>query len=71
MTKATEVKPKVKKRMGRPPTGRDPIVGVRMPPVKRKEIETWAADQEDKPAFSEAVRRLIDIGLDTEAKRKR
>jgi hypothetical protein len=67
---ARKPEPPLKKKTGRPATGRDPMVGVRMPPEKRREIENWAAEQEDKPAFSEAVRRLLDIGLDAEAKRK-
>jgi hypothetical protein len=44
---------------------------LRLLPQKRREIEAWAAEQEDQLAFSEAVRRLIDFGLDAEAKRKR
>jgi hypothetical protein len=61
---------KTTKRIGRPPTGMDPMVGVRMPPAKRKEIAKWAAAQPDRPSFSEAVRRLVDIGLNTEATAK-
>jgi hypothetical protein len=52
-----------KKKTGRPATGKDPMVGVRMPPEKRREVEEWAAAQPDKPSFSEAIRRLIDLGL--------
>jgi hypothetical protein len=39
------------------------MVGMRLSPAKRREIEEWAAKQPDKPSFSEAVRRLIDLGL--------
>jgi hypothetical protein len=64
-------KPESKKKGGRPATGRDPMVGLRLSPEKRRQIEEWAGEQEeDKPAFSEAVRRLLDIGLDAAAKRK-
>jgi hypothetical protein len=56
-------KPEKKNRGGRPATGRDPLVALRLSPEKRREIEAWAARQDDKPSFSEAVRRLIDRGL--------
>jgi hypothetical protein len=49
--------------MGRKPTGKTPRVGMRLTPEKRREIEEWAARQPDKPSFSEALRRLIDLGL--------
>jgi hypothetical protein len=49
---------KLKKR-GRPRTGVDPIVGVRMPPEERQAVEAWAADQPDKLSLSKAIRRLV------------
>jgi hypothetical protein len=52
-----------KKKTGRPATGKDPLVALRLSPEKRREIEEWAVQQPDKPSFSEAVRRLIDRGL--------
>jgi hypothetical protein len=60
-----------KRKGGRPATGQDPAVAVRLSPAKRREIEEWAAAQSDEPSFSEAVRRLIDIGLDTGTKKRR
>jgi hypothetical protein len=56
-------KPENKRKGGRPATGQDPAVAVRLSPAKRREVEEWAAKQPDKPTFSEAVRRLIDLGL--------
>jgi hypothetical protein len=56
-------KPENKRKGGRPATGQDPAVAVRLSPAKRREVEEWAAQQSDKPTFSEAVRRLIDLGL--------
>jgi hypothetical protein len=53
----------LKKKTGRPATGKDPLVALRLSPAKRREVEEWAARQPDKPSFSEAVRRLIDRGL--------
>jgi hypothetical protein len=52
-----------KKKGGRPATGHDPMVGLRMSKAKRVAVKKWASTQHDKPNFSEAVRRLIDIGL--------
>jgi hypothetical protein len=50
-------------RGGRPVTGHDPMVGLRLSQESRAAVKKWASSQPDKPNFSEAVRRLIDIGL--------
>jgi hypothetical protein len=34
-----------------------------MPVQSRLAVEAWAEQQEDKPSLSEAIRRLVDIGL--------
>jgi hypothetical protein len=39
------------------------MIGIRMSPDKRIEIEQWASTQEDKPSLSESIRRLVDLGL--------
>lgn len=62
--------PVKQKRIGRPPTGITPIVGLRLPPQVRAKIEQWAGQQDDKPTLSEATRRLIDVGLAAAGKRK-
>jgi len=62
--------PVKRKRRGRPATGVDPLVGVRMPPASRKAVEAWAKQQPDGPSLSEAIRRLVDIGLAAALKRK-
>jgi len=49
--------------MGRPATGQDPIRTFRLSDEKVAEIEAWAARQPDKPKRSEALRRLIDLGM--------
>jgi hypothetical protein len=59
------------KRPGRPATGRDPVLTVRLPPALRSAIETWAKQQKDTPSRSEAIRRLIEAGLARKAKRQR
>jgi hypothetical protein len=53
-----KVKPK---KRGRPATGKDPILGARVPKELIREIDTWADRQDAKR--SEAVRRLIEMGL--------
>jgi len=57
------------KRPGRPATGRDPVLTVRLPPSTRLAIENWAKRQEGKPTRSEAIRRLIEIALAVKIKR--
>ena len=52
-----------KKKTGRPATGRDPMIGLRLAPEARAAVEAWAKRQPDRPSFSEAVRRLIELGL--------
>jgi hypothetical protein len=56
------VSPKGKKR-GRPPKGTDPIVGIRMSPELRMQIEAWAFRQKDSPTLSAAIRQLVERAL--------
>jgi Arc/MetJ-type ribon-helix-helix transcriptional regulator len=59
MAKAIVVKPK----RGRPSTGgRDPFVGIRLPEGLLDEIDVWSSKNE-AASRSEAIRRLIEIGL--------
>ena len=60
---------KLKKR-GRPATGVDPHVGVRMPPEERKAVEAWASKQPEKLSLSKAIRSLVQLGLDASASGK-
>ena len=54
----------VKRPRGRPRTGRDPARGVRMPAELEVAITAWIDRQPDpKPSRSEAIRRLIEKGL--------
>jgi hypothetical protein len=55
--------PVKRKKRGRPATGVDPLVGVRMSPESRKAVEAWAKRQPDKPSLSEAIRRMVEIVL--------
>ena len=52
-----------KKKRGRPATGKDPITALRLPPTLLAAVEAWAKKQVDDPNRSEAIRRLVDIGL--------
>jgi hypothetical protein len=49
------------KRRGRPPTGRDPGIHVRLPKEMLATIDAWSASK--AVTRSEAVRRLVEIGL--------
>ena len=67
MKKSIKVEPK---RRGRPATGRDPVMGLRMSPNLKGAVVKWAENQPDKPTLSEATRRLVEIGLTVKAKSK-
>jgi hypothetical protein len=60
MKKARTVKQKV---MGRPRTGIRPLMGFRADDMTRGAIVKWAENQPDKPTLSEAIRRLVELGL--------
>jgi hypothetical protein len=48
---------------GRPATGRDPVTAIRLSEEFRTAVDNWAAKQDDNPGRSEAIRRLVEIGL--------
>jgi hypothetical protein len=48
---------------GRPATGADAVTAIRLSSELRATVDKWAATQEDKPARSVAIRRLIELGL--------
>jgi Arc/MetJ-type ribon-helix-helix transcriptional regulator len=58
MLKSISVK---RKKRGRPPTGVDPLVGVRLPPQMISNIDRWA--KENDLSRSEAIRRLLEKAL--------
>jgi hypothetical protein len=68
MTKARTVKQKV---MGRPRSGIRPLMGFRADPAIRAAIVRWAENQPDIPSLSEAIRRLVEIGLSRSTSPKR
>ena len=67
MKKARTVKQKV---MGRPRTGIRPLMGFRADDATRSAIMKWAENQSDKPTLSEAIRRLVELGLMVKARPK-
>lgn len=60
MAKSIAVKPK----RGRPATGKDPLVGVRIPPDLISRIDQWSTS--NGTSRSEAIRRLVEKALDGE-----
>jgi hypothetical protein len=54
-----------KKAIGRPKKkgGVHPVSAVRLPPEISAAVDAWAAQQDDEPGRSEAIRRLVEIGL--------
>jgi hypothetical protein len=61
MAKSNKVLPK--KGRGRPATGRDPVTAIRLSAELRATVDKWAAKQDDMPGRSEAIRRLVEMGL--------
>ena len=64
---AKSIKVNQKKR-GRPATGRDPVSAVRLPAALTAAVDKWAADHEANR--SEAIRRLVELGLTIETTTK-
>jgi hypothetical protein len=60
MKKSISAKQKTR---GRPATGITPMMGFRAEPAIRAQVVRWAENQPDMPTLSEAIRRLVEIGL--------
>jgi hypothetical protein len=52
---------------GRPATGRDPVRAIRLSDDFLANVDAWAAKQDDEPGRSEAIRRLVELGLKAKA----
>jgi hypothetical protein len=48
---------------GRPATGNDPVRAIRLSDDFMKSVDRWRVEQDDEPNRSEAIRRLVEIGL--------
>jgi hypothetical protein len=61
-----------KKSRGRPKKkgGVYPVTAVRLPPELGGAVDKWAALQDDTPTRSEAIRRLVEVGLTVKARSK-
>jgi hypothetical protein len=53
---------------GRPATGKDPVRAIRLSDEFLEKVDGWAAQQMDRPGRSEAIRRLVEIGLKVKGK---
>jgi len=51
----------IPKKLGRPATGKDPLVGVRMPPDLIKAVDVWA--KKNGYIRASAVRSFVEAGL--------
>jgi hypothetical protein len=58
----------VMQKRGRPATGKMPTIALRATDEFRDTVERWAAKQSDKPNLSEAIRRLVELGLKVKGK---
>ena len=63
----SSIKVNLKKR-GRPATGRDPVSAVRLPAELTAFVDKWSEDHETNR--SEAIRRLVELGLTIRTKAK-
>jgi hypothetical protein len=61
-----------KKSRGRPKKkgGVFPVTAVRLPPALGADVDKWAGSQPDEPTRSEAIRRLVELGLAVKTKPK-
>ena len=59
------------KSRGRPATGQTPMLGFRATDEMRGKIVHWAEFQPDTPKLSEAVRRLVELGLTVKPSRRK
>jgi hypothetical protein len=59
-----------KKLRGRPKTGIGTQIGMRWQQLELVKIDDWRRRQPDLPSRTEAIRRLVDIALVTEVKRR-
>jgi hypothetical protein len=53
---------------GRPATGKDPVRTMRLSDEFMASVDAWSARQDDAPSRSEAIRRLVELGLKAKLK---
>jgi hypothetical protein len=57
------IKKATPKRRGRPATGKAPTRTLRLTDEFIAKVDAWAAQEADEPGRSEAIRRLVELGL--------
>jgi hypothetical protein len=62
------IKKAIPKKRGRPATGKAPSRTFRLDDEFMAALDAWAARQGDTPTRSEAIRRLVDLGLKAKGK---
>jgi len=61
----------ITKRRGRPKTsGTGTLFGVRLHAPQIAQLDAWIAKQDDAPSRPEAIRRLVEMGLTSDANGK-
>jgi hypothetical protein len=68
MPKSRVVLPKPNKG-GRPATGRDPVRTMRLSDEFITKVDSWAEKQDDQLGRTEAIRRLVELGLKVKAQK--
>jgi hypothetical protein len=58
----------LKRKPGRPATGNDPVRAIRLSDEFLAKVDGWASKQDDEPGRSEAIRRLVELGLKVKSK---
>src|SRR5262245_15078148 len=58
------------KKRGRPASGKDPVTAIRLAEEMRTRLDDWCRKQDDLPSRSEAIRRLVELGLAASAPRR-
>ena len=53
----------LKRKPGRPATGNDPVRAIRLSDEFIAKVDRWASKQDGRPGRSEAIRRLVELGL--------
>jgi hypothetical protein len=52
-----------RKKRGPPAAAKGTLIGLRLEPGALARVDRWAASQRDDPSRSEAIRRLVELGL--------
>ena len=49
-------------------TGQNPVAAIRLSEEMWESVDAWAGRQDDTPSRSEAMRRLVELGLKAKTK---